>query len=139
MERINGMSITAINIKNVLSELAPLVGRTPETSSEEEEGAFAELFSFNNGAVFTGSFTGDSPWERHGNGDEIVQVIAGETELTIMADDGPETLSLSAGSMTVVPKGLWHRFHAPDGVSLLTATPQPTDHTTVDDPRDLDT
>jgi len=131
------MDIKTVNIATELSKLKPLTGRTPQTSAEEESAAFSTLFNFNNGGIFTGSFAGDSPWERHGNGDEIVQVIAGETELTIMTDTGPETLSLSAGMMTVVPQGAWHRFHAPDGVSVLTATPQPTDHTDVEDPRTL--
>ena len=38
-----------------------------------------------------------------------------------------------------MPQGIWHRFEAPDGVSLMTATPQPTEHLTVDveDPRTL--
>jgi hypothetical protein len=38
-----------------------------------------------------------------------------------------------------VPQGMWHRFEAPDGVSLMTATPKPTEHLTVDvaDPRVL--
>jgi hypothetical protein len=41
--------------------------------------------------------------------------------------------------VAIVPKNTWHRFEAPDGVSLMTATPQPTEHLTVDveDPRTL--
>jgi len=40
----------------------------------------------------------------------------------------------------VVPQNTWHRFEAPDGVSLVTATPQPTEHLTfaTDDPRRRD-
>jgi hypothetical protein len=39
-----------------------------------------------------------------------------------------------------VPQGAWHRFESPDGVTLMTATPKPTEHLTVDvaDPRALD-
>jgi hypothetical protein len=39
--------------------------------------------------------------------------------------------------MAIVPQGTWHQFEAPDGVALMTATPQPTEHLTVDveDPR----
>jgi hypothetical protein len=42
--------------------------------------------------------------------------------------------------VAIVPQGVWHRFEAPDGVSLMTATPQPTEHLTVavDDPRTLE-
>ncbi len=131
------MSVKTVDINDVLSSLKPLNRRTPDTPPDEEAAAFATLFDFNSGAIFTGSFSGDSPWERHRNGDEIVQVMAGETELVIMMDEGPETLVLKEGCMTVVPQGRWHRFHAPKGVSLLTATPQPTDHTSVEDPRTL--
>jgi mannose-6-phosphate isomerase-like protein (cupin superfamily) len=42
---------------------------------------------------------------------------------------------MTAGMLIVVPQGHWHRFHAPDGVTVLTATPQPTDHTAAADPR----
>jgi hypothetical protein len=40
----------------------------------------------------------------------------------------------------IVPQGAWHRFEAPDRVSLMTTTPQPTQHLTVaiDDPRTLE-
>ena len=41
--------------------------------------------------------------------------------------------------MVIMPQGTWHRFGAPEGVSLVTATPKPTEHLTVDvkDPRTL--
>jgi len=57
-----------------------------------------------------------------------------------MTEDGPQSLALTAGMLAVVPQGAWHRFDSPDGVSLMTATPQPTEHltVTVDDPRTLD-
>jgi len=34
--------------------------------------------------------------------------------------------------MVIVPQGTWHRFHAPEGVTVVTATPKPTEHLTVD-------
>jgi mannose-6-phosphate isomerase-like protein (cupin superfamily) len=43
-----------------------------------------------------------------------------------------ETHQLTAGMTVVVPQGAWHRFHAPNGVSIVTATPRPTEHLTVD-------
>jgi len=41
--------------------------------------------------------------------------------------------------VAIVPQNTWHRFEAPDGVSIITATPKPTEHLTVDveDPRTL--
>ena len=71
-------------------------------------------------------------------GDELVHILDGSATLDIVAGDGPpQSLSLRAGTIAVVPKGAWHRFRSPDGVTLMTATPLPTDHIRldVDDPR----
>ena len=43
--------------------------------------------------------------------------------------------NLTAGMLIVVPQGCWHRFQAPDGVTVLSATPQPTDHSIAENPR----
>lgn len=127
--------VEAVDIKAVLAELPVLRGRTPETSDEEADKSFATLARFGVGAVFAGSFDGSSEWERHRQGDELVQVLEGETRLTLLTDDGEQSLVLKAGMLTVVPQGCWHRFHAPNGVTLITVTPQPTDHSTAEDPR----
>ena len=131
--------IAILDLKAELAKLRMLRGRTPETPAAEREGAFARLAPYRDGAIFTGKFAGNSAWERHPNGDEIVQIVDGATVLHLMAEDGPESFALCAGMVAIVPQGMWHRFEAPDGVSLLTATPQPTEHLTVDveDPRTL--
>ncbi len=124
----------AIDIQAALSARPFLDGRGAATEADAAD-AFAELARFRDGGIFAGSFSGTSPWERHGNGDELVHVLAGAAALTILTDGGPETLQLQAGMIAVVPQGLWHRFQAPDQVTLLTATPQPTDHSFAEDPR----
>jgi uncharacterized cupin superfamily protein len=125
----------AINIAAELALLPVLRGRSAETPEHEAEAAFATLAPFRDGGLFAGSFSGSSPWERHDQGDELVHVLAGETRLTILAHDGDQALHLTAGMLTVVPQGCWHRFEAPAGVTVLTATPQPTVHS-ASDPRD---
>ena len=132
--------ITILDLNAEFAKLRMLRGRTPETTPQEREGAFARLAPYRDGAIFTAKFAGDGAWERHPNGDEIVQIVDGATTLHIMTDAGPQSLSLKAGMMAIVPQNTWHRFEAPDGVSLMTATPQPTEHLTVsvDDPRTLD-
>ena len=131
----------AVHIESELAGRPVLRGRAPETTEDEAAGAFATLAPFRDGAVFAGSFQGQSPWERHTKGDELVQVLKGAATLTILNDDGREELALSAGMLTkysrrrVHPQGCWHRFHAPDFVTVLTATPQPTDHSSAEDPR----
>ena len=128
-----------IDLKGELAKLKMLRGRTPETTQAEREGAFARLAPYRDGAIFTAKFSGNASWERHPNGDEIVQIVDGATILHIMEADGPQSFALGAGMVAIVPQNTWHRFEAPDGVTLMTATPQPTEHLTVDveDPRTL--
>lgn len=127
--------VKAIDIHAELKMLPVLDGRSPETTAAEAAAAFAVLGDLGDRPIFAGSFRGESPWERHPNGNELVQVIAGETTLTILTGDDIHVLKMTAGMLTVVPEGCWHRFDAPNGVSVLTATPQPTDHSSADDPR----
>ena len=127
--------IRAVDIKAELAGRPVLQGRDEKTTEAEAKAAFAVLAPFRDGSIFAGSFSGESPWERHRNGDELVQILDGATTLTIMTDDGPQSFAMTAGMMIVIPQGHWHRFHAPDQVTVLTATPQPTDHALAADPR----
>jgi len=135
-----GRVLTIIDLKAEFAKLRMLRGRTPETPATEREGAFARLAAYRDGAIFTAKFAGEGAWERHPQGDEIVQIVDGGTTLHIMTADGPQSFALAAGMVAIVPQGMWHRFEAPQGVSLMTATPQPTEHLTiaVDDPRTLE-
>jgi mannose-6-phosphate isomerase-like protein (cupin superfamily) len=127
--------IKAVNIKAELAERPVLHGRGNETTEAKAEAAFATLAPFRDGSIFAGSFSGDSPWERHQNGDELVHILDGATTLIIMTANGPQSFPMTAGMLIVVPQGHWHRFQAPERVTVLTATPQPTDHTFAADPR----
>jgi len=125
----------AVDIKAALAGRPVLRGRTKFTTIEEAEPSFATLTEFSDGGVFAGSFEGSSAWERHLNGDELVHVLDGATTLTIIIDDEPRKFEMKGGMLVVVPRGCWHRFEAPEGVTVLTMTPQPTEHTTEEDPR----
>ncbi len=127
--------IKAVDIKAELAGRPVLRGRSKETPGDEAKAAFAVLAPFRDGSIFAGSFSGETPWERHRNGDELVHVLDGAATLTIMTDAGPQSFELTAGMLIVVPQGHWHRFEAPHGVTVLSATPQPTDHTAAPDPR----
>ncbi len=129
------MMVKTVHIETELARLPVLSGRKPDTPADEADKAFATLADLGDGGVYAGSFDGESAWERHTKGDELVHILAGETQLTILTDDGSEVLVMTAGMLTVVPQGCWHRFHAPSGVTVLTVTPQPTDHSTAEDPR----
>lgn len=135
--------VTIVDLKGELAKLNMLKGRRPDMLEEERKasGAFATLSPFRDGNLFGAKFAGDGAWERHPNGDELVQVLEGTTKFHIISERGPETYELKAGMLVIVPQGAWHRFEAPDGVCLMTATPKPTEHLTVDvaDPRLLST
>ena len=138
---VEGRMVTMLDLKAEFAKLTLLGGRTPQMTEGERKasGGFATLAPFRDGSIFSAKFSGDGAWERHPNGDELVQIIDGSATLHIMAEDGPKSYAVSAGMLVIVPQGTWHRFHAPDGVSLMTATPKPTEHLTVDveDPRAL--
>ena len=89
--------------------------RSVTTPADEVRAAFATLAPFRDGSVFAGRFSGDTQWERHRNGDELVQILDGAATLTIMTDEGPRSFELRAGMLIVVPQGHWHRFEAPGG------------------------
>jgi mannose-6-phosphate isomerase-like protein (cupin superfamily) len=131
--------ITIIDLNSELAKLTMLRGRKPQMREADRKGAFATLAPFRDGNIFSAKFSGDGAWERHPSGDELVQIVEGATTLYIMTADGPQSYALSAGMIAIVPQGSWHRFQSPDGVTLVTATPKPTEHLTVDveDPRAL--
>ena len=133
--------VTIVDVKSEFAKLSMLKGRRPDMTEADRKGtnAFKTLTPFRDGNIFSAKFSGNGAWERHPNGDELVQVIEGETKFHIITDEGLQTHLLKAGMLVVVPQNAWHRFEAPDGVGLMTATPKPTEHLTVDidDPRKL--
>ena len=133
--------ITILDLKAEFAKLTLLRGRTPQMSEVDRKGSggFATLAPFRDGNIYSAKFSGDGAWERHPNGDELVQIVDGSATLHTMTDDGLKSYPVNAGMMVIVPQGTWHRFHSPEGVSLMTATPKPTEHLTVDvaDPRTL--
>jgi mannose-6-phosphate isomerase-like protein (cupin superfamily) len=92
-------------------------------------------FDFHGCVCGVASFVGQPPWELHTIGDELIHVLAGETELTLISDGAEETRRLRQGDVTVVPEGCWHRNNARTGVTLLFMTPRDGGEHSWDDPR----
>jgi quercetin dioxygenase-like cupin family protein len=105
------------------------------TTAEDDAAAFPRLASFNAGAIYVGRFSGQSPWERHADADELLHVLEGEVEITVLAPGGATRVDVAAGSIFVVPRGLWHRQLAKPSVTLLAATPDTSEISVADDPR----
>ena len=133
--------VDIIDLKGKLGAMPMMRGRRPESTEAERKatGAFVTLAPYRDGNIYSAKFAGEAAWERHPNGDEIVQIVDGSCTVHLMTDNRLESHEVRAGTTIVVPQNTWHRFSAPDGVSLVTATPRPTEHLTVDveDPRTL--
>ena len=107
-----------------------------EVFAAEPEGTFIDVLPFNGHNIAAVNITGVSPgWEMHPDTDEFFYVIEGSFELTLLFDDGPEHVVVPAGSTCVVPKGVWHKPGAPDGVKALYLTPGQSLTSDAEDPR----
>ena len=59
-----GRVLTIVDLDAELAKLRMLRGRTPETTPEEREGAFARLAPYRDSAINLAKFSGEGPWER---------------------------------------------------------------------------
>ena len=67
------------------------------------------LASLNRCTLGVSRFSGDSHWERHPAGDEMLHILEGEAEVVTLTEAGPVRSTVSAGSVFVCRRGLWHR------------------------------
>ena len=107
-----------------------------DTTEAEAMAAMRPLGMLNQCLLGVTCFSGQTPWERHPGGDELLYVLEGRVEVTVLADEGPHVEIVPSGSLFVVPCGLWHRQHAEGTVRLLFASSADTTaHSWADDPR----
>ena len=129
-----------VDLNAALAKLTMFRGRTPRSTMTDRKGTAARLATYRDGALTTSKFAGTGHWEAH-PGDELIHIIDGTATLEIVNDDGPpKSFTLRAGMMAVNPQGAWHRFHSSEGVTLMTATPFPSEviELDVDDPRTVE-
>jgi len=106
-----------IDLDAELAKLTMFRGRTPQSTMADRKGSGARLAAYRDGGLF------------------------GTATLEIVCDDGPPRFfALRAGMLAVNPQGAWHRFHSSEGVTLMTATPTPSEviELDVDDPRTVE-
>jgi mannose-6-phosphate isomerase-like protein (cupin superfamily) len=106
---------------------------SPEAVSRMERFNLAELsrepdspigrFPFHGCQCGVASFVGRPPWEYHADGDELLLVLDGASELTVLEDGREDTRVISAGQIAIVPKAHWHVGEAAEGVTMLYMTP----------------
>ena len=126
-----------IDLNAELAKLTMFRGRTPQSTMTERKGSAARLASYRDGVLSITKFAGKGHWEAHLAGDELIHVLEGVASLEILGEDGPQSFALRAGMIAVNPQGAWHRFQSSEGVTLMAATPFPSEviELDVDDPR----
>jgi len=129
-----------IDLNAELAKLTMFRGRTPQSTMADRKGSGARLAAYRDGTLFATKFAGKGHWERHPSGDELVHVLDGTGTLEIVGEDGSQFFALRAGMIAVNPQGAWHRFHSSEGVTVMFATPNPSEHIEldVDDPRTVE-
>src|SRR5262249_8375613 len=128
-----------IDLDAELAKLTMFRGRTPQSTMADRQGSAARLASYRDGGLSISKFAGKGHWEAHLAGDELIHVLDGTATLEILGEDGPQSSSLRAGTIVVNPQGAWHRFQSSEGVTLMAATPLPSEviELDVNDPRSV--
>jgi len=104
-----------------------------ETTEADANDAIRALGELNGCTLGLVRFSGGTPWERHAE-DELLHILEGEVEVTILGDETRVVGTARAGQVLVVPRNCWHRQHAHATATLLFATGT-TDISTAEDPR----
>ena len=73
--------VKTIDLNRDLASLVKLEGRGEHTTEAEAQNSFASLAPYRDGGLFAAHFSGSSGWEKHPKGDELVQILEGETLL----------------------------------------------------------
>lgn len=117
------------SLTEILNQLAHLPNRTPEMAfAEEADSAFSDIAPYRDGVISVGYYSGNSEWERHPGGDEIVMAIEGSTTLVLLVKGEQHRVALHPAELVVVPQGYWHRFETSTRLKVMSVTPQPTEH-----------
>ena len=130
--------LTIIDLNAEAAKLTMLRGQTPPPTPAKRKASMARLGAYRDGFLLLGASAGTGPghWETHPE-DELIHILEGNRTLEIVCDDGPpRSFDLRAGTVAVIPKGAWHRFHSVD-VALVLSAVLPGAHidVEVDDPR----
>jgi len=74
------------------------------TTELDAAAAMPVLADFNDCIVGTVRFSGQTPWERH-PGDELLYIVEGSVDVTVLLDDAAHDATLNTGSVFVGPRG----------------------------------
>lgn len=95
---------------------------TPTISPEDAMNCMRVLGTFNGCVMGLVHFSGQTAWERHPGGDEILFLLEGETELTQLTPEGEVRKTARKGDVVQIPAGIWHSQRTLSPVRLLFLT-----------------
>jgi quercetin dioxygenase-like cupin family protein len=124
-EPIKKPILVAHDLRAALSGL-PELAITPNTTQEEADAAVRTITALDQCTLGVMRYSGLTPWERHPDGDELLHPLEGEVNVTVLTDAGPTHVTVTAGSVFVCPRGLWHRQLPRPAVTMLFGTPAAT-------------
>jgi len=111
-----------VHCLRAIADQLPKLVVTPDLDAETGLQALKVLGTFNGCMVGLVHYSGETAWERHAAGDELLYILEGEAELTALTSDGPISVRASAGDLIEIPRGIWHSQVTLAPVKLLFIT-----------------
>ncbi|MBE9045856.1 cupin domain-containing protein [Pleurocapsales cyanobacterium LEGE 10410] len=104
----------------MLLDRLPLIDLNQANSKDSADvrSSFIDLGEFDRGSVSLIKYAGETPWERHVDGNEFFYLLEGELRVTLLREDLQEFV-LTKGDTCIVPRNVWHRSKADSQVTLL--------------------
>ena len=129
-----------VDVSAEFEKLTTFRNRTPASTRADRAGSSTQLAQYRDATIFANKSAGHGAWERHPAVDELVYILEGAATLEVMSDGVATLIPVSKGKLAIVPAGDWHRFHYPDGVTLMTITPGKSEYVRLDvnDPRTVE-
>lgn len=125
----------AFDMNAILRDL-PELKITDETTGEEADAAVHTIGDMGDRSLGVMRFSGLTPWERHMGGDELVYVLEGSVDFTVLTENQEVKRRVNAGSFFICTEGLWHRQRTAPSAAVLYGTPIKTSqHSFAEDPR----
>lgn len=115
---------------------APELVITDTTTGPDAAATYRAFGSFDGRRLGGRRWRGRSPWERHPDGDELLMPLEGSYVVTLLTADREQQVELRAGSLMVVPAGVWHQLFAAETVMAFGVNAAgATDISFAEDPR----
>ena len=98
--------IKVVDLHRDLAGLPMLKERYGHPTDAESLKSFSTLAAYRDGGIFATHFRGSSGWERHPQGDEVVQILEGATRFDIVVDEVMQSLGCRPACWWSFPRGV---------------------------------